>query len=283
MYTVKSMESSSPSGKTERKLDSVRELGTRIDFGKTAADYARHRAGFPEQFFDRLSAIGVIRPGLTALDLGTGTGTIARGLARRGLHVIGLDKSEALMEAAKQLDAEARVGIRYVKAAAERTGLADATFDLVTAGQCWHWFERDKAAAESLRVLKPGGRLVIAHFDWIALPGNMVEATENLIRAFNSEWNLWGGTGIYPQWLRDMGCAGFRQIESFTFDLDVPYSHEAWRGRIRASAGVGASMAPEKVARFDRELAELLRDRFPEPMTALHRVFAALATAPQKS
>lgn len=277
------MESSSTTAKAARKLDSVRELGTRIDFGKTAADYARHRAGFPEQFFDRLSAIGVIRPGLTALDLGTGTGTIARGLARRGLHVTGLDKSEALMDAAKQLDAEAHVGVRYVKAAAENTGLAAGAFDVVTAGQCWHWFEREKAAAEARRVLKPGGHLVIAHFDWIALPGNMVDATENLIRAFNSEWNLWGGTGIYPQWLRDMAIAGFRQIESFTFDLDVPYSHEAWRGRIRASAGVGASMPPEKVERFDAELAKILRERFPEPMTALHRVFAAIATAPAQN
>lgn len=277
------MESSSTTAKAARKLDSVRELGTRIDFGKTAADYARHRAGFPEQFFDRLSAIGVIRPGLTALDLGTGTGTIARGLARRGLHVTGLDKSEALMDAAKQLDAEAHVGVRYVKAAAENTGLAAGAFDVVTAGQCWHWFEREKAAAEARRVLKPGGRLVIAHFDWIALAGNMVDATENLIRAFNSEWNLWGGTGIYPQWLRDMAIAGFRQIESFTFDLDVPYSHEAWRGRIRASAGVGASMPPEKVERFDAELAKILRERFPEPMTALHRVFAAIATAPAQN
>lgn len=277
------MESPSTTAKAARKLDSVRELGTRIDFGKTAADYARHRAGFPEQFFDRLSAIGVIRPGLTALDLGTGTGTIARGLARRGLHVTGLDKSEALMDAAKQLDAEAHVGVRYVKAAAENTGLAAGAFDVVTAGQCWHWFEREKAAAEARRVLKPGGRLVIAHFDWIALPGNMVDATENLIRAFNSEWNLWGGTGMYPQWLRDMAIAGFRQIESFTFDLDVPYSHEAWRGRIRASAGVGASMPPEKVERFDAELAKILRERFPEPMTALHRVFAAIATAPAQN
>lgn len=277
------MESSSTTAKAARKLDSVRELGTRIDFGKTAADYARHRAGFPEQFFDRLSAIGVIRPGLTALDLGTGTGTIARGLARRSLHVTGLDKSEALMDAAKQLDAEAHVGVRYVKAAAENTGLAAGAFDVVTAGQCWHWFEREKAAAEARRVLKPGGRLVIAHFDWIALAGNMVDATENLIRAFNSEWNLWGGTGMYPQWLRDMAIAGFRQIESFTFDLDVPYSHEAWRGRIRASAGVGASMPPEKVERFDAELAKILRERFPEPMTALHRVFAAIATAPAQN
>src|SRR5208337_2256984 len=95
------------------------------------------------------------------------------------------------------------------------------------------------------RFLKPGGRLVYAHFDWIPLPGNVADATENLIRSHNDAWNLWGGAGMYPQWMRDLGKSGFGQIESFTFDMDTPYSHEAWRGRVRASAGVGAAMPPD--------------------------------------
>ena len=52
---------------------------------------------------------------------------------------------------------------------------------------------------------------------------------------------------------RDMAVAGFKNIETFSFDLDSIYTHEAWRGRIRASAGVGASLAPEAVAAFDDE------------------------------
>jgi len=55
-----------------------------IDFGKTASDYARHRAGFPDAFFERLFSDGTVRPGQSVLDLGTGTGTVARGLALRG-------------------------------------------------------------------------------------------------------------------------------------------------------------------------------------------------------
>jgi len=275
------MSSQTTPAKAAQKLDQVRELGTRIDFGKTAADYAKHRAGFPHELFERLAAIGVVRAGLAALDLGTGTGSVARGLAQRGMLVTGLDKSAALMDEAKQLDAQAGVAVRYLNGRAEDTGLGAAAFDLVTAGQCWHWFERDRAGAEARRLLKPGGHLVIAHFDWIPLPGNMVEATENLIRAHNPEWNLWGGYGMHPAWMRDLAVAGFDKIESFTFDLDVPYSHAAWRGRIRASAGVGASMAPEKVAQFDAELAALLKEKFPEPMTALHRVFAAIGMAPR--
>jgi SAM-dependent methyltransferase len=251
------------------------------DFGKTADDYGRHRAGFPDEFFERLNALGILRAGMRALDLGTGTGTIARGLATRGCEVTGLDRSAPLMEQAAELDRGAGAVVKYVNAAAEETGLAAAEFDLVTAGQCWHWFDRSRAAAEARRVLKPGGRLVIAHFDWIALPGSMTEATEKLIEKHNPKWKFGGGLGIYPLWPRDMAVAGLVNIETFSFDLDAIYTHEAWRGRIRASAGVGASLAPEGVAAFDDELRAMLAERYPEePMRVMHRVFAAIGVAP---
>jgi len=262
------------------KLESVRQLGHTIDFGKAAGDYAKHRAGFPEAFFARLAALGIIRAGMTALDLGTGTGTVARGMARNGLEVTGLDKSAALMEQAKILDAEAGVAIRYVERTAEATGFADHSVDVVTAGQCWHWFKRDEAAKEARRILRPGGHLVICHFDWLVLPGNLCDATENLIRKYNPAWNLGGRWRYYP-WIGDLADAGFIKLESFSFDEETPYTHEAWRGRVRASAGIGASsMSPEKIAEFDAELARILTERFPEPMTVLHRIYAAIGAAP---
>ncbi|HEY9156668.1 hypothetical protein [Candidatus Binatus sp.] len=58
-------------------------------------------------------------------------------------------------------------------------------------------------------------------------------------------------------------------------------SAAAWRGRIRASAGVGASLAPEGVAAFDDELRAMLAERYPDdPMRVMHRVFAAIGVAP---
>ena len=252
-----------------------------VDFGRTAEDYARFRAGFPARLFDRLAAGGAISPGLLALDLGTGTGSLARGLARHGCRVVGLDLSPELIAEARRRDGEAAVESLYLASSANRVALADAAFDLVAAGQCWHWFDRPAAAREARRLLKPDGRLVIAHFDWIPLAGNLAAVTEDLIRAHNPGWAFGGGSGLHPGWLADAAAAGFQGIETFTFDEAVAYSHEAWRGRIRASAGVGASLAADAVAVFDRELAALLVARFPDdPQPVPHRVFCLTARAP---
>ena len=252
-----------------------------IDFGRTADDYARHRAGFPERLFEHLLGQGMVPAGARLLDLGTGTGTLARGFARRGLAVTGLDPAAAMLEQARRLDRAAGVRVDYVLARAEATGLPDAGFDVVSAGQCWHWFERARAAAEARRLLRPGGRVVIAHFDWLPLAGNVVEATERLIRQHNPGWALGGGNGLHPACLADLALAGFTALETFSFDQAVSYSHAAWRGRIRASAGIAASLEGDAVARFDAEHARMLRRTFPgEPLSVPHRCWVAVGVAP---
>jgi SAM-dependent methyltransferase len=250
-----------------------------VDFGPTAGDYLQHRTGFPDQLFDRLSDIGIGRPGQRILDLGTGTGSLARGFARRGALVTGIDISEQMLAAARQTTAREGLAVDYHRAAAEATGLPTGAFSVVSAGQCWHWFDRPAAAREAKRLIEPGGRLVIAHFDWVPLPGNVVAATEELIHAFNPSWSFGGGTGIHPAWFRDV--RDFEGIESFSFDVDVAYSHEAWRGRIRASSGVGGSLDPHTVEAFDGALRARLIDHFPgDPLAVPHRCFALFATRP---
>lgn len=263
--------------------EAMRRFGAAVDFGKTASDYARHRAGFPPAFFDLLEKRGYVRRGDLALDLGTGTGTIARGLAQVGLRVTGIDPADALLAEAAALDRTAGVEVTYRTGTAESTGSEAGSADLITAGQCWHWFDRPRAAAEAARVLRPGGRLVIAHFDWLPLSGNVVEATEQLILDHNPEWAGAGGAGIYPDWLADMAEAGFTGLETASFDISQPYSHSAWRGRIRASAGIAASLSEPETARFDRALAEMLAHDFPnDPLYIPHRVWLASGVTPNR-
>ncbi len=253
----------------------------KVDFGLTATDYGQHRPGFPEELFDRLSRMGIGDRGQRVLDLGAGTGHFGRGLARRGCEVVGLDPSAPLIEEAKRIDAEEGLRIDYLLGAAERTMLDENSFDVVSAGQCWQWFDSNKAMREIKRVLRPKGRLVIAQFDWLPLPGNAVEATEKLIEKYNPEWDLGGGSGLHPQAITDVRRAGFTDVESFSFDVALAFSHEGWRGRVRASAGVKASLSPDMVARFDEQLRRKLEDEFPnQPLLMPHCAWALLCSAP---
>lgn len=254
--------------------DETRRFGERVDFGRTASDYRRFRAGFPDAFFVELAVQQGLQAGQTALDLGTGTGTVARGLARLGLRVTGIDPAPALLREAAELDAGEGLDVDYREGRAEDLPFARGAFDIVTAGQCWHWFDRPRAAAEAYRVLKPDGALAIAHFDWLPTSGNVVEATERLILDANPSWTMAGGTGLHPAWLADLAGAGFTALRTRSFDVDQLYTHEAWRGRIRASAGVKASLDEAAIAKFDALLRDLLRTSFPaSPLVVPHRVW----------
>jgi SAM-dependent methyltransferase len=249
----------------------------KVDFGRTSEDYARHRAGFPASFFDVLAQRGLVRPGLRALDLGTGTGTILRGLEARSVRTVGLDPSAAQLAAAIEIASQEGLAARVVRARAEALPFADRTFDLVAAGQCWHWFEGVRAGREARRVLKPDAWFVLAGFDWLGPPGSVGELTNDLVHETNAAWKPWVSADLAPGWIADLREAGFDELETFEYDVDVTYSHASWRGRIRACSGMGASLPSEQVDAFDERFARILAQRFPEdPLHVVHRVFALI-------
>lgn len=244
------------------------------DFGKAASDYAIYRKGFPQSFFDRLLRDGVGKASQRILDLGTGTGTLARGFAKQGAVATGLDITPELIEQARKLGEKDGVHVDYVLGKAEEVPLPSESFDVITAGHCWHWFDGDAAAKECMRLLKPGGLLVITHFSYLPVNGNVAEATEELILKYNPQWPLAGMDGRYEKWQIPMESAGLSDIRSFFYDEDVPHTHEEWRGRIRACNGVLALNEDAKIKRFDHDLDSMLNNRFAaEPLLIPHRVF----------
>jgi SAM-dependent methyltransferase len=255
-------------------------VSPRPEFGRRADDYRRHRAGFPESFFERLAEFGVGRAGQRIVDLGTGTGTLARGFARRGASAIGIDPDARMLDAARALAAEEDARIEWRQATAETTGLAARSADGVSAGQCWHWFERGAASREVARILRPDGWLLIAHLDWIPRAGNVVETTEHLVLEHSPQWKGAGGPFPYP-WEKELCSQGWREPRGFAYEAALAYSHEAWRGRVRTCNALGAVLPTAAVDAFDRELAALLAAEFPaEPLEVPHRVLALLLRPP---
>src|SRR5688500_11761247 len=120
-----------------------------VDFSPTVEDYVQFRKPFPTGLFERLKRLGVGLAGQRVLDAGAGTGLLGGELARRGCEVTVTDVSPALLLRAR------RDGVTVLAAArAEALPFDDGTFDVVTAAQCWHWFDRDVAPREICRVLR---------------------------------------------------------------------------------------------------------------------------------
>lgn len=233
-----------------------------VDFGRTALDYARYRTVFPPELFTRLAELNVGLPGQRIVDLGTGTGVLARGFAAAGCRVTGVDIAPEMLEQAQD------AGVTYRVAPAEDTGLPAHAWDVVSAGQCWHWFDQPRAVAEARRLLVDGGALVICSRDY--LPGSVSAASDELVLAYNPGWSMATGTGSHPD------VPG--HVETFEFDVVVEFTHEQWRGRMRSSNGVAASLPADAVAAFDADLARLLRQKFPEePLTVPHRIRGLVA------
>mgnify|MGYP001204066085 CR=1 FL=1 len=107
-----------------------------VNFGLTASDYGKHRAGFPPSLFERLAPYGIGEPGQQVVDLGTGTGTLARGFASRGCDVIGIDPAAAMLAEARRLADAVALTIDFRLGKAEATGQPAQSADVVSAGQC---------------------------------------------------------------------------------------------------------------------------------------------------
>ncbi|MEX2649493.1 MAG: class I SAM-dependent methyltransferase, partial [Alphaproteobacteria bacterium] len=93
--------------------------GRAIDWGRTSGDYATYRPGPPDSLFERLASFGVGLAGQRILDLGTGTGAMARGFARRGASVVGIDIAPNQLAAARELTRREGLIVDYAVASAE--------------------------------------------------------------------------------------------------------------------------------------------------------------------
>ncbi|GAB4513339.1 MAG: class I SAM-dependent methyltransferase [Roseibium sp.] len=118
--------------------------------------------------------------GRQALDLACGTGVISHLLDDLGFDVSGLDWAEPMLERARAKARTRQRTIRFVVGDAERTLEPDASADVLT---CRHlvWTLVDPPAAfrEWLRILKPGGRLLIVDGDFVN-PGPVARLTAAL-------------------------------------------------------------------------------------------------------
>jgi SAM-dependent methyltransferase len=123
-------------------------------FGAVAAGYTALRPGYPDDVvaFAVGGRAGHARA-LRVLDLAAGTGLLTGAIAAAGHDVVAVDPAAGMLARL----ADRLPGVAALEGSAEAIPLPDADVDVVTAAQAAHWFDPEPAAAELLRVLRPGG------------------------------------------------------------------------------------------------------------------------------
>jgi ubiquinone/menaquinone biosynthesis C-methylase UbiE len=114
---------------------------------------------------EKAFAVAGVQPGKLAADIGAGTGFITKGLIHKGLQVIAVDGSEAMLAEMRRKFASVE-GIDYQLGEAGRLPIPDKAVDYAFANMYLHHVEfPPKAIEEMVRILKPGGKLVITDLD----------------------------------------------------------------------------------------------------------------------
>lgn len=250
------------------------DAGKAFDWGKTSADYAKYRDIYPEIFYEKIIERNLCIRGHKVLDLGTGTGVLPRNMYRYGAKWTGTDISENQITEAKRLASKADMDIDFYAVATENVDFPDHSFDVITACQCFWYFDHEKVMPKLVKMLKPNGHLLILYMAWLPFEDRIAGKSEDLVLKYSPNWSGARETKK-PIHIPDVVYDYFDMVGHEEYNLPVPFTRETWHGRLRACRGVGASLSKTELVQWDMEHRALLTEIAPKEFEVLH--YAALA------
>src|SRR5215475_11491376 len=126
--------------------DVTQRFSSRVD------NYIKYRPGYPNEIIETLRSECGLNADSIIADIGSGTGILAEMFLRNGNQVYGVEPNREMREAGER-SLKDYPCFHSVAARSEETTLPDHSVDFITAGQSFHWFDREKTRAEFARVL----------------------------------------------------------------------------------------------------------------------------------
>src|ERR1700731_2515895 len=156
-------------------------------FSDRVENYVRYRPGYPAQVLQTLQTECGLVPRHAVADIASGTGIWTRSLLENGNPVFGVEPNAEMREVGERLLA-AFPKFASIAGTAEATSLADHDVDFVTAAQAAHWFDRTASRREFVRILKPGGWLVLMWNERLTNSTAFLRDYEQLLLTFGTDY-----------------------------------------------------------------------------------------------
>ncbi len=210
-------------------------------FSDRVAYYIKYRPGYPAKVITLLNREIGLSPATVIADIGSGTGISSELFLKNGNRVFGVEPNQPMREAAESRLAGYDAFIS-INGTAEATTLPDASVDLVTAGQAFHWFDPDQARREFMRILKPGGAVALLWNDRRIDTTAFLQAYEAVLLDYATDYREVNHRNVSDEMLsRFFGSGGFTKAVLPNSQL---FDYAGLEGRLLSSSYVPAPGHP---------------------------------------
>lgn len=205
--------------------DATQRFSSRVD------DYVRFRPGYPPEIVELLKKECGLTSDNVIADIASGTGIFTRTLLENGNRVFGVEPNDEMRRAGERFLADYS---RFTSIArtAEATTLPDHSVDFVTAAQAAHWFDRENARREFIRILKPGGWLVLLWNDRRMDATEFQRDYEQLLHTYGTDYEDVRHAG------KTLAIHGFfpQSFQTHVFEYQQTFDYAGLEGRLLSSS-----------------------------------------------
>jgi SAM-dependent methyltransferase len=229
-------------------------------------DAYRYRPPYPQKVFDILAGLITGEP-RTVLDVGTGSGDIARNCVAFAERVDAVDFSQNMLEKGQQLPKGNDPRLHWIYGKVEETPLA-APYALITAGSSIHWMDWPRAFPRFRSVLAPDGSLALVYRRTLPMPWD--DELKSIHGQFTTRRGLRSATVT-----EELERRSFFHRKGKKETAPVPFLQsldDFIEGLHSRSSYAREFMGPQKATEFDQQVRALLLQTHPDGMLPLQVV-----------
>jgi SAM-dependent methyltransferase len=201
-------------------------------FSDRVENYIRYRPDYPLEVVALLQSDCGLAPHHVIVDIAFGTGIWTRHLLENGNPVFGVEPNADMRQAGERLLA-AFPKFTSIAGTAEKTTLPNQNVDFVTAAQAGHWFDRAAARREFVRILKPGGWLVLLWNERVTDATPFLREYEQLLLTYGTNYQK-----VRHERTTDAVNEFFdpAPYQERTFDMRQEFDYAGLEGRLLSSS-----------------------------------------------
>lgn len=218
-------------------------------FSSRVENYVKYRPHYPQVVIELLQTECGLNGDSIVADIGSGTGILTEMFLKSGCSVFGIEPNREMREAGEKLLCD-YPKFKSIEGTAESTGLENQSVAFITAGQAFHWFDREKARDEFQRILKSNGWLVLIWNERHVDTTSFLKSYEELLLTYATDYKEVNHKHTDENMIKSFFAPN--DFQKSVFGNEQHFDFDGLKGRLLSS-----SYAPESGTKFEEMLKAL--------------------------